>query len=80
MNQITYKIDTFWDREAQVWVATSADISGLATEANNWEDLREKLKVMIPELLKLNQQISEQYQGDISLEIISHCQELIKVA
>jgi hypothetical protein len=80
MNQITYKIDTFWDREAQVWVATSADISGLATEANNWEDLREKLKVMIPELLKLNRQISEQYQGDISLEIISHCQELIKVA
>jgi hypothetical protein len=35
---------------------------------------------MIPELLIINQQIPEGYQGEISLEIISHRQELIKVA
>ena len=43
-----------WDEEACVWVATSDDVPGLATEGNNLEDLIEKLKVMIPELLDAN--------------------------
>jgi hypothetical protein len=80
MNQITYKVETFWDRDAGVWVATSEDVLGLATEANSLENLTEKLRVMIPELLIINQQISEEYEGEICLEIISHRQELIKVA
>jgi len=40
--------------EAMVWVATSDDAPGLATEAVTMEDLIEKLKVMIPELLMAN--------------------------
>jgi len=48
-----YKIETFWDEEAQVWVATSEDVFGLATEAQSLEDLSKKLKVIIPELLIL---------------------------
>lgn len=43
-----------WDDEAQVWVASSDDVPGLATEAENLEDLIRKLKVMIPELLEAN--------------------------
>ncbi|MHB8765697.1 MAG: DUF1902 domain-containing protein [Deferrisomatales bacterium] len=43
-----------WDEEAGVWVATSDDVPGLATEADTMEDLVEKLKVMIPELLEAN--------------------------
>ena len=43
-----------WDEEARVWVATSDDVPGLATEGNNLEDLIEKLKIMIPELLDAN--------------------------
>ncbi len=43
-----------WDEEARVWVATSDDVPGLATEENNIEMLIEKLKVMIPELLDAN--------------------------
>ena len=80
MNKINYKIETFWDEEVEVWVATSDDIFGLATEANSLESLTEKLRVMIPELLIINQQIPEGYQGEIFLDIISHRQELIKVA
>ncbi len=75
-----YKIETFWDEEAQVWVATSEDVFGLATEAQSLEDLSKKLKIIIPELLILNQQISETYQGEICFEMISRRQELIKVA
>lgn len=43
-----------WDDEAHVWVATSDDVPGLATEAATSEELIEKLKVMIPELLNEN--------------------------
>lgn len=43
-----------WDDEAKVWVATSDDVPGLATEASSFEALIEKLKRMIPELLDAN--------------------------
>ena len=43
-----------WDDEAKVWVATSDDVPGLATEAGSFESLIEKLKRMIPELLDAN--------------------------
>ena len=43
-----------WDEDARVWVATSDDVPGLATEAETAEALMDKLKVMIPELLEAN--------------------------
>jgi len=43
-----------WDEEARVWVATSDDVPGLATEGETVEGLIERLKVMIPELLEAN--------------------------
>lgn len=44
-----------WDEEARVWVATSNDVVGLATEGATLEELVDKLKIMIPELLDANQ-------------------------
>lgn len=43
-----------WDAEAGVWVATSSDVPGLATEAGTVEALLAKLETMIPELLVAN--------------------------
>lgn len=43
-----------WDEEAGVWVATSDDVPGLATEADTLEALSSKLNVMVPELLDAN--------------------------
>ena len=43
-----------WDADALVWVATSDDVPGLATEAETLEALSCKLDVMIPELLDAN--------------------------
>lgn len=43
-----------WDPEAGVWVATSDDVPGLATEAETLEALSAKLEVMVPELLDAN--------------------------
>jgi hypothetical protein len=44
-----------WDEEAKVWVATSDDVPGLATEEHTLEGLIEKLKLIIPELLAANE-------------------------
>ncbi len=57
-----------WDADAQVWVATSENIPGLATEADTIENLTAKLRTMIPELLILNNSISERYSGSIEFE------------
>jgi predicted RNase H-like HicB family nuclease len=48
------KVNAFWDNEAGVWVASSDNVPGLATEADTVEQLLEKLRVMIPELLAEN--------------------------
>ncbi len=49
-----YRVIVEWDEEAQVWVATSEDVPGLATGADTFEELIEKLKIVIPELLVEN--------------------------
>ena len=43
-----------WDEEASVWVATSDDVPGLATEEATMEDLISKLRIVVPELLEAN--------------------------
>ena len=48
-----------WDDEAKVWVATSTDIDGLATEAATLEELRDKVLAMVGELAELNGLLSD---------------------
>ena len=57
-----------WDDEADVCVATSDDVPGLATEEITLEALVKKLKVMIPELLIANHATFEE---EIPFEIIT---------
>jgi predicted RNase H-like HicB family nuclease len=57
-----------WDEDACVWVATSDDVPGLATEAETTEALMAKLKVMIPELMEAN---SYSDGEEISFELFS---------
>ncbi len=49
-----YRVIAEWDEDARVWVASSEDVPGLATGADTFEDLIEKLKIVIPELLVEN--------------------------
>ncbi|MGH7907097.1 MAG: DUF1902 domain-containing protein [Candidatus Binataceae bacterium] len=48
-------VRAFWDEDSGVWVAESADVPGLVAEAPTPRELEDKLKVLIPELLELNQ-------------------------
>ncbi len=66
-----------WDEEAQVWVATSDDVPGLATEEDTMERLIEKLKTLIPELLDANG-IGQEYE--IPFEILTRRFETANIA
>jgi len=68
-----FYVHATWDDEARVWVASSDDVPGLATEAETAEDLVQKLKTLIPELLELNG-ISP--AGSISFELLTRRFEL----
>ncbi len=72
-----YQVEAFWDSDAEVWVATSDDVLGLVTEAENLEVLSEKIRVIIPELLTLNGVISPNEKTNIKWELITRRQELI---
>jgi predicted RNase H-like HicB family nuclease len=80
MAQITFKVEAFWDSDAQVWVASSNDVPGLVTEASTIEVLTQKVREIIPELIVLNNIVPSGYIGSITFELISHRQELIEVA
>lgn len=43
-----------WDDEAEVWVATSKDIDGLAVEAPTLEALEPKVLAALSDLIELN--------------------------
>lgn len=51
-----YFIHAEWDDAAAVWVATSDDVPGLATEADTIEALSAKFETLVPELLDANGQ------------------------
>ncbi len=54
MAQGIIEIFAEWDSESRVWVAESEDVPGLVAEAPTPEELNEKLRLLIPELLELN--------------------------
>ncbi|MDE7202475.1 MAG: DUF1902 domain-containing protein [Lachnospiraceae bacterium] len=49
-----YVINFTWDNEANVWIATSDDVSGLVLESGSFDALLERTRYAIPELLLLN--------------------------
>jgi predicted RNase H-like HicB family nuclease len=80
MGGVLYHVDADWDPEAEVWVATSDDVPGLATEAPTVEALAEKLRIMIPELLEANRLLSVGQAEAIAFELTSHRQESVRLA
>jgi predicted RNase H-like HicB family nuclease len=71
----TYRVHCIWDGEAAVWVASSDDVPGLATGAETLDELVDKLKVVIPELLEANGLLAAGEPGDIPFAIIAERHE-----
>lgn len=71
-------ISADWDQEAGVWVATSDDVPGLATEAATLEALLDKLRAMVPELLELNGAMPA--SRDIPYRVVAQRHETVHAA
>ena len=54
MKQSSIIVRAIWDDEAEVWVATSNEIDGLAVEAKTLELLEKKALAAISDLIELN--------------------------
>jgi predicted RNase H-like HicB family nuclease len=80
MKRVACHVNAEWDPEAQVWVAISDDVPGLATESATLESLTEKLRILIPELLEANGILVDTDLQTISFELTSHRQEQIRLA
>ena len=74
-----YHVKAEWDAEADVWVAYSEDVPGLATGADTIEALIRKLRVVVPELLQENGLLAAGQQ-DIELEISAERTERVRYA
>ena len=80
MGTRVFHVHADWDSEVDVWVATSDDVPGLATESPTIEALTEKLRYLIPELLEANQLLIGDSPEDISFELTSHRHEKLSLA
>lgn len=76
----TYTVRADWDAEAEVWVAVSDEVPGLATEAATLEALTEKLRTLIPELLEANGLETGGVGSEISFELVGHRRERLRMA
>ncbi len=52
--KLVIRIDFIYDKEVDVFLATSRDIEGLIVEADNFKELQHELKEVIVTLLELN--------------------------
>jgi predicted RNase H-like HicB family nuclease len=65
-----YNVKVEWDEEAAVWVASSDEVPGLATGADTFEALIEKLRAVIPELLEENGLLAADTE-DVSFAVLA---------
>jgi predicted RNase H-like HicB family nuclease len=52
-NMIEYTIMLTWDDEASVWIAESNYIPGLILESESFDELIERVKKAVPDLLEI---------------------------
>lgn len=55
----TYEILATWHDDDKIWVATSEDLPGLVTEAEDFETLRRRLAMLVPDFLAALAEISQ---------------------
>jgi uncharacterized protein DUF1902 len=68
-------IDARWDAEASVWIATSQGVAGLAVEADTWPAVTEEVRLVLPDLLELSGEKSDNlsltFKAEEHLEVAS---------
>ncbi len=69
-------VKAVWDSEAEMWVATSEDVPGLATEAPTTQALVARLNLIIPDLLEANGELVDQIPYHLISEVTAIAQRI----
>ena len=77
---LTVLVRAEWDAEADVWVATSDDVPGLAVEAEKFKDLIKILNDVVPELLVENGVLLPDGPTELPVHIAAHAISKVSVA
>ena len=51
-------VDARWIDEDNIWIATSADVPGLVVEGATWTDIVREVRLVLPDLLDLDDRTS----------------------
>lgn len=49
-----YTVNIVWDKEANVWIASSNEIPGLVLESDSYDTLTDRLRIAVPDILEAN--------------------------
>ncbi len=71
MKHATIIVRADWDDDANVWVATSTDINGLALEAPTFESLMKKIPGALCDLMELNGLEIDESISDIPYHVMA---------
>ena len=71
-----YTVQCAWDPDARVWYVSETNVPGLATESATVEAMTRKLRLLIPELLSLNEGSSV---VKVPVELLWRKQEVMSV-
>ncbi len=63
-------VQSIWDEEAKIWIATSKDVPGLVVEAASLDELAKEVTSLVPQLLALhNSQSPDQAPREVPIEM-----------
>jgi len=75
---ISIQVTAEWDPEANVWVATSADVPGLVAEHSDFRELQKMVNELIPILLVENNMLPDHDRPKQSIPVHIAAQAISK--
>lgn len=72
-------IQANWDEEASVWYVVESDVPGLVAEGDSLEELLEKIKGLLPDLVHLNRHLLGELPASLSIHLIAERSEVVDI-
>ena len=57
-----FRVEAQWDKDAEMWVATSVDVPGLVIQARTDDEVVRKLRLVIPSLIEIGLEREDQIE------------------
>ncbi len=72
-------IQANWDEEASVWYVVESDVPGSVAEGDSLEELLEKIKGLLPDLVHLNRHLLGELTDSLPIHLIAERSEVVDI-